>query len=66
MFRQCATTAITAVCAASIRFTMAAMLDRLVAQLKMPRPDAYEGLAQGRIDRHDWLFANGSGQRTAV
>ena len=45
MFRQCATTAITAVCAASIRFTMAAMLDRLVAQLKMPRLDAYGDVA---------------------
>ena len=41
MFRQCATTAITAVCAASIRFTMAAMLGRLVAQLKMPRLDVH-------------------------
>ena len=45
MFRQCATTAITAVCAASIRFAMAAMLGRLVAQLKMPWLDAYDGLA---------------------
>ncbi len=41
MLRQCATTAITAVYAASIMFTMAAMLGRLVAQLKMPRLDAY-------------------------
>ena len=39
--RQCATTAITAVHAASIMFAMAAMLGRLVAQLKMPRLDAY-------------------------
>ena len=39
--RQCATTAITAVYAASIMFTMAAMLGRLVAQLKVPRLDAY-------------------------
>jgi len=41
MLRQCATTAITAVHAASIMFAMAAMLGRLVAQLKMPRLDAY-------------------------
>ena len=41
MLRQCATTAITAVYAASTRLTMAAMLGRLVAQLKMPRLDAY-------------------------
>ena len=41
MLRQCATTAITAVYAASIMFTMAAMLGRLVAQLKVPRLDAY-------------------------
>ena len=40
--RQCATTAITAVHAASIMFAMAAMLGRLVAQLKMPRLDAYD------------------------
>ena len=38
MLRQCATTAITAVRAASIMF---AMLGRLLAQLKMPRLDAY-------------------------
>ena len=43
MLRQCATTAITAVHAASIRFAMPAMLGRLVAQLKMPRLDAYPG-----------------------
>ena len=42
MLRQCATTAITAVRLASIMFAMAAMLGRLVAQLKMPRLDAYE------------------------
>jgi conjugal transfer mating pair stabilization protein TraG len=41
MLRQCATTAIPAVRAASITFAMAAMLGRLVAQLKMPRLDAY-------------------------
>ena len=41
MLRQCATTAITAVHAASIRFAMPAILGRLVAQLKMPRLDAY-------------------------
>ena len=34
-------TANTAACTASIMFTMAAMLGRLVVQLKMPRPDAY-------------------------
>ena len=39
MLRQCATTAITAVRLASIMFAMAAMLGRLVAQLKMPRLD---------------------------
>ena len=43
MLRQCATTAITAVRLASIMFAMAAMLGRLVAQLKMPRLDAYGG-----------------------
>lgn len=42
MLRQCATTAITAVHAASIMFAMAAMLGRLAAQLKMPRLDAYD------------------------
>jgi hypothetical protein len=41
MPRQCATTTITAVRAASTMFAMAAMLGRLVAQLKMPRLDAY-------------------------
>ena len=41
MLRQCATTVITAARAASIKFAMAAMLGRLVAQLKMPRLDAY-------------------------
>ena len=41
MLRQCATTAITAVHAASTMFAMAAMLGRLVAQFKMPRLDAY-------------------------
>ena len=47
MLRQYATTAITALCAASIRLTMAAMLGRLVAQLKMPRLDAYLPTAPG-------------------
>jgi len=46
MLRQCATTAITAVHAASIMFAMAAMLGRLVAQLKMPRLDAYSCAAK--------------------
>jgi hypothetical protein len=41
MLRQCATTAITAVHAAPTMFAMAAMLGRLVDQLKMPRLDAY-------------------------
>ena len=41
MLRQCATSAIAAVHAASIMFAMAATLGRLVAQLKMPRLDAY-------------------------
>ena len=41
MLRQCATTDITAERAESIMFAMAAMLARLVAQLKMPRLDAY-------------------------
>ena len=41
VLRQRATTAITAVYAVSIKFTMAAMLGRLVAQLKMPRLDAH-------------------------
>ena len=41
MLRQCATTTITAVHAAPTMFAMGAMLGRLVAQLKMPRLDAY-------------------------
>jgi hypothetical protein len=41
MLRQCTTTAIIAVHAAPTMFTVAAMLGRLVAQLKMPRQDAY-------------------------
>ncbi len=44
--RQCATTVITAITAmraASVMFAMRAMLSRLVAQLKMPRLDAYGG-----------------------
>ena len=44
--RQCATTVITAITAmraASVMFAMRAMLSRLVAQLKMPRLDAYKG-----------------------
>jgi len=51
MLRQCATTAITAVHAASIMFAMAAMLGRLVAQLKMPRLDAYVPM---RRERRKW------------
>ena len=50
MFRQCATTVITAVRAASIMFAMfamAAMLGRLKAQLKMPPLDAYESTTSG-------------------
>ncbi len=39
--RQRATTAITAMHAAFTMFAMGAMLGRLGAQLKMPRPDAY-------------------------
>lgn len=46
MLRQCATTAITAVHAASTMFAMAAMLGRLVAQFKMPRLDAYDVLGE--------------------
>ena len=52
--RQRAANAITAMHAASTMFAMHAMLGRLAAQLKMPRPDAYtaqlpaeEGLARG-------------------
>ena len=41
MLRQCAKTATTILHAASINFAMPAMLGRLVAQLKMPRLDAY-------------------------
>jgi len=48
MLSQCATTAITAMRAASIMFAMAAMLGRLVAQLKMPRLDAYTAQAECR------------------
>jgi len=51
MLRQCATTAITAVHAASIMFAMAAMLGRLAAQLKMPRLDAYRHSAWAWADR---------------
>lgn len=44
--RQRAANAITAMHAASTMFAMHAMLGRLAAQLKMPRPDAYaSGLA---------------------
>lgn len=43
--RQCATTAITAMHAASTMFAMGAMLGRPVAQLKMPRLDAYRKTA---------------------
>ena len=39
--RQRAANAITAMHAASTMFAMHAMLGRLAAQLKMPRPDAY-------------------------
>ena len=49
--RQCATTAITAVHAASTMFAMDAMLGRLVAQLKMPRPDAYAKMTTALLDR---------------
>ena len=42
--RQRAANAITAMHAASTMFAMHAMLGRLAAQLKMPRPDAYETL----------------------
>jgi hypothetical protein len=41
MPKQCATTAITAVRAASTMLAMGAMLGRLVLHLKMPRLDAY-------------------------
>ncbi len=47
MLRQCATTAITAVHAAPTMFAMAAMLGRLVDQLKMPRLDAYGTKVRG-------------------
>ena len=40
--RQCAANAIAAVQTASTIFAMAAMLGRKPAQLKMPRPDAYQ------------------------
>ena len=43
MLKQCPTTVITAVHAASTIFAMAAMLGRLVAQFKVPRLDAYLG-----------------------
>ena len=55
MLRQCATTAITAVNTAPIRFAMAAMLGRLVAQLKMPRLDAYFESATQEIRRGSLL-----------
>ena len=42
--RQRAANAITAMHAASTMFAMHAMLGRLAAQLKMPRPDAYHTL----------------------
>jgi hypothetical protein len=44
-FSQRATNAIAAVHIASTSFAMNAMLKRRAAQLKMPRPDAYEVLA---------------------
>jgi transposase len=47
MLKQCATTAITAVRAASTMLAMGAMLGRLVVQLKMPRLDAYAGPPPG-------------------
>ena len=69
MLRQCATTAITAVCAASIRFTMPAMRRRLVAQLKMPRLHAYvevaspyEGKAYTEAQRQRFKHANRVGE----
>lgn len=39
MLKQCATTAITAVRAASTMLAMGGMLGQLVSQLKMPRLD---------------------------
>ena len=59
MFRQCATTAITAVCAASIMFATAAMLSRLVAQFKMPRLDAY-------VDHPGVVIEDGDDNRQAL
>ena len=57
MLRQCATTAITVVRAASIMFAMAAMLGRLMAQLKMPRLDAYaHGVFQHVVGVREGLF----------
>jgi hypothetical protein len=46
MLKQSATTAITAVRAASTMLAMGAMLGRLVVQLKMPRLDAYSKAAE--------------------
>ena len=46
MLKQCATTDITAVRAASTMLAMGAMLGRLVVQLKMPRLDAYGSTSQ--------------------
>ena len=52
--RQRAANAITAMHAASTMFAMHAMLGRLAAQLKMPRPDAYNG---GACDAFASVFA---------
>jgi hypothetical protein len=51
MLKQCATTAITAVRAASTMLAMGAMLGRLVVQLKMPRLDAYGSSSTTATDR---------------
>lgn len=53
MLKQCATTAITAVRAASTMLAMDAMLGRLAVQLKMPRLDAYPRLAVARVEEDE-------------
>lgn len=62
--RQCATTAITAVYATSTMFAMAAMLGRLVAQLKMPRLDAYLRVAATYLRCVRWAIDYGCAAST--
>ena len=55
--RQRAANAITAMHAASTMFAMHAMLGRLAAQLKMPRPDAYTAEGSSALLARTKLFS---------